>query len=208
MHNKLILDGQKFGMLYVLRECGKSGTHVLWECQCDCGKVLAVRGDYLKSGHSRSCGCYHPNSRKIQSVAISETQIYHILEHMKYRCYDVNCYNYKDYGGRGIRVCDEWLADSSEFYRWAINNGYQKGLTIDRKDNNGLYSPDNCHWVTRKQQANNRRSSKLMEFNGKIQTVAQWAEELKIDQHTLGCRIRRGWSIEKALTQPLRKRFN
>ena len=120
---------------------------------------------------------------------------------MKCRCYRNKETAYKYYGDRGIIVCDEWLNDFQAFYDWAMANGYDDTLTIDRIDVNGNYEPSNCRWVSRKVQMNNTRRNHLITYNGKTQTIAQWAEELNIKQNTLLYRIRRGWSIEKALTK-------
>lgn len=119
---------------------------------------------------------------------------------MKQRCYNSKRKNYKDYGGRGITICDEWLQNSNTFYEWALTNGYSDDLTIDRIDNHRGYSPENCRWATQKQQSNNKRSSVLITYKGKTQTVAQWAEEYGHDVCMLRERLfRLHWSIEKAL---------
>jgi hypothetical protein len=124
---------------------------------------------------------------------------------MKMRCYNTKSNRYYRYGGRGIKICDEWLNDVESFRQWAINNGYADGLTIDRIDNNGDYCPQNCRWITRSEQSNNTSKSVMIEFNGKCQTLAQWSHELNIPTSTLHNRIRvHGWSIERALTTPRR----
>lgn len=124
---------------------------------------------------------------------------------MKRRCYDIDKDNYKFYGERGITICDEWKNNSLNFYNWAINNGYEEDLTIDRINTHGNYEPDNCRWITQKEQCNNTRSNKLIEFNGKIQTQQQWTEELNFTNDLIYARLKRGWSVEKALTTPIRK---
>ena len=119
---------------------------------------------------------------------------------MKQRCCDANSTYYKDYGGRGITICPEWLNDFQAFYNWAVANGYANNLTIDRKDVNGNYEPSNCRWVTQKEQQNNTRKNYLLKYNGKIQTLAQWAEETQIPYRTLWSRLKRHWTIERTLT--------
>ena len=112
---------------------------------------------------------------------------------MKQRCYNINYTYYKDYGGRGIAVCDEWLNDFQAFYEWSMNNGYKDNLTIDRIDNNKGYSPNNCRWVTRKTQVQNRRNNVYITYDGKTQTLSQWADELGVRYNTLVLRHIRGW---------------
>lgn len=118
---------------------------------------------------------------------------------MKTRCYNKDNPDYKDYGGRGITICDEWLNDFMAFYYWSINNGYKDNLTIDRIDNNKGYSPDNCRWVDVKTQTNNTRRNVLLSYNGKTQSMAQWAKELNISYNTIICRHRKGYTDEECL---------
>ena len=133
-----------------------------------------------------------------------------IFNGIKQRCYNVNYNRYNDYGGRGIKLCPEWnnreLVPHNKnttkgflaFKEWALNNGFSDHLTIDRIDVNKDYSPDNCRWITYKEQANNRRNNRCITYNGKTQTIAQWAEELNMNPRKLRSRLRYGWSIEKA----------
>lgn len=121
---------------------------------------------------------------------------------MKQRCYNEKSINYKYYGGRGIRICDEWLESFDNFYQWAIVNGYNNELTIDRIDSNKDYSPDNCKWSTKKEQAYNRSMSVELTLNGRTMYMTEWAEELGIDKKTLSWRYRNGWSDEEILTRP------
>ena len=117
------------------------------------------------------------------------------------RCYNKNNSRYARYGGRGIAVCDEWLHDKETFFEWAMNNGYSDNLTIDRKDTNGDYSPDNCRWSTQKEQQNNRYNNIVVEHNGVSHTLGEWADITGIQRKTLWNRLRLlGWSVEKALT--------
>lgn len=133
-----------------------------------------------------------------------KTRIYSIYKGMKDRCRYKTNDNYERYGGRGIRVCEEWLADYMNFYNWAINNGYKEGLTLDRIDPNKNYEPDNCRWATYKEQANNTRRNNFITYNGETHTLTEWAEKLGIKRSTLNTRIhRQHWNIEKALTTPL-----
>lgn len=130
------------------------------------------------------------------------TRIYNIWKDMKRRCYCKTRKDYSRYGGRGITICDEWLHDFQAFFDWAMVNGYKDDLTIDRIDSNKGYSPDNCRWATIKEQDNNKRNNRLLTYNGKTQTVTQWAEDLNINESTLRSRIDRGLTDEQVLTTP------
>lgn len=121
---------------------------------------------------------------------------------MKDRCYNENNKKYRNYGGRGIVVCDEWKDDFGVFQEWALQNGYNDELSIDRIDANGPYRPDNCQWATQKEQQNNRTNNHLLTYNGKTQTLTQWAAETGINEMALSSRINKlNWSTERALTE-------
>lgn len=136
----------------------------------------------------------------------SHTRIDNIFKSMKQRCYNINSCNYKNYGGKGIKICDEWLNNKSEFFNWAFENGYDETLTIDRIDVNGNYEPQNCRWVSQKEQQNNRSNNRLLTLNGETKTLAQWAEKFGLARSTLWARIDRyHMPLERALTAPLHK---
>ena len=118
---------------------------------------------------------------------------------MKYRCYYQNHPSYKNYGGRGITVCQEWLDDFMNFYNWSMANGYSDELTIDRIDVNGNYEPNNCRWATRKEQQNNMRNNVFLEANGERHTISEWSEITGINRSTISNRLRRGKSIKEAI---------
>lgn len=139
---------------------------------------------------------------------LKKHRLFAVWNDMKQRCFNPNCYAHKDYGGRGISVADEWKDDFLCFYKWAMNNGYRQGLTIDRIDNSKGYSPDNCRWATIKEQSNNRRSNRNITYKGQTRTLAQWSEELGMNFFTLRDRLDSGWSIEKAFTQPVMRKRN
>ena len=200
------LTGQKFGRLTVIEraENGKQG-HTYWLCKCICGNKTIVRGNHLRKGLIRSCGCLESENRKTMSTThgLTKTRLYNIWGHIIQRCTNPNSKNYKRYGGRGITICEKWRNDFVSFYKWAINNGYKDDLTIDRIDNNKGYFPDNCRWTDKITQANNTRSNRFLTFNNKTQTIAQWARELELNANRIGDRLNHGWSIEKALTTPI-----
>lgn len=203
MERFIDLTGQKFGKLTVLEhaENAKNGQ-ARWKCKCDCGKEVVVRGDVLRRGDAKSCGCY--NREKVTTHGESKTHLYEIWCAIKRRCYNKNFDHYNNYGGRGISMCESWMDSFEEFRDWALENGYTDDLSIDRIDVNGNYEPSNCRWVTIKEQANNRTDNHLLTYNGKTQTISQWAEELGLKPHTLQARINYyGWTIEEALSTPV-----
>lgn len=189
------LTANKYGKLAVIERAistSKKDKHAYWKCLCDCGNYAIVASHRLKGGETRSCGCI--NNGK------SYTRLYRIWNDMKKRCYIISETAYHNYGGRGIIVCDEWLHDFQAFYDWSMANGYREDLTIDRIEVNGNYEPSNCRWVTRKVQNNNTRRNHYLSFDGTTKSVAEWADITGIKQNTLLYRIRRGWSVERALT--------
>lgn len=126
--------------------------------------------------------------------------------HMKSRCYDHNDKRYDDWGGRGICICKEWLDSPESFIEQSVNNGYQDGLTIDRIDNNGDYCPENCRWVTRNENNQNRRSSRNFTYSGKTQNLQQWCNEYNVSRSMVNKRLQMGWDFEKALLTPKKER--
>ncbi|MDD2495407.1 MAG: hypothetical protein PHX40_04500 [Bacilli bacterium] len=208
-YNFIDLRGQQFGKLKVLENedyITKSG-HTYFLCQCECNSEPKYVESYnLKSGHTQSCGCLRYENKTI-THGLTNTRLYRIYHLMKKRCYKKeNNDDYKNYGGRGITICDEWLNKENgfiNFYNWAMVNGYQENLTIDRKDNDGNYEPDNCRWVTIKTQSNNRRSNNLITIDGVTKNITQWAEEYDLCYSTIKSRLNRG-KTGKDLVAPAR----
>lgn len=157
------ITGKKFGRLTVIKKSGHRGKDVTWECSCDCGKTVIVSGNDLRSGHTQSCGCLQReratevNTKHGAAGRGGRDNLYSRWEGIKKRCYTKSCKSYKDYGGRGIKMCDEWLNDYSAFREWALSNGYEPHLTIERKDVDGDYCPANCTWIPKGEQTKNRR---------------------------------------------------
>jgi len=142
----------------------------------------------------------------ISSVGYYHKDLNEVWQSMKKRCYSKTAINYERYGGRGIEICSEWKDNVMNFYKWALNNGWKKGLQLDRIDNNKGYSPENCRFVTPKENANNRRSNFNVSYKGKTQSLKLWTEELNISYPVVHKRITRlGWNIIDALETPVRK---
>lgn len=199
------LTQQKFGQLVVIERAtneGRNKKHTYWLCKCDCGNYRIVATAHLKSGHTKSCGCLALTKKDDKTTKMLKK----IYQGMKNRCYNSNVNEYGYYGGRGIKVCNEWLESFTEFHKWAMSNGYADGLTIDRKDVNGNYEPNNCRWATMKEQSNNTRNNHKIEYNGETHTLTEWAELLCVHKNTLSNRILRGWTIERALTEKVHKK--
>ena len=217
MPNKVIdLTGRRFGRLVVTEkmESDKHGSPK-WLCVCDCGASKIVTGPHLRNGVTKSCGCLRRETVGARSAEIARrighdnkkhgmrgTRLYNIWRGVKARCLNPNSKYYDRYGGRGITIHQEWVDSFEVFMEWSMANGYRDDLTLDRKDNDGPYSPANCRWATMKEQANNRRSNRLVTFNGQTKTVAQWAAEKGVNRDMILRRLDAGWSIEKALTEP------
>lgn len=200
------LTGKRFGYWIVIeRAANNEHGGVRWRCRCDCGNERIVGAQALKRGTSKSCGCHKNDYNRVHGG--KGTRLYEIWRHMRYRCENPKNQAYEKYGARGITVCEEWH-DFAEFRRWALANGYEDSLSIDRIDNDKGYRPDNCRWATSKTQMNNRRTCNVLEFGGEKLSISQWAEKVGIPRSTLLNRIKRGWSIERTLTEPVTKSGN
>lgn len=183
-HEPVNIAGHRFGNWQVISYAGKDKHgNSQYNCQCDCGSIRAVQYANLISGTSKSCGCLNGLPRSKHRA--SNTRLYRIWSGMRYRCNNESCGSYKDYGGRGISVCDEWSNSFQAFQEWALSHGYQDDLSIDRIDVNGNYCPENCRWATYKEQANNKRNTIYCEIDGIRKTISQLSEDTGISKQAL-----------------------
>jgi hypothetical protein len=195
------ISGRRFGMLRVVRLAQR--TPVLWECVCDCGGRSLVGVGPLHSGNTKSCGCRRREvlGESTTKHGLAGTRVHRIWKAMRTRCTNPNVPQYKDYGGRGITVCKHW----DSFENFLADMGHPPdGHSIDRRDNNAGYSPENCYWATRLEQNRNARSCINLTVRGKTQCLAAWAKESGVSKEALKQRLVRGWDVETACTKPPR----
>lgn len=174
------------------------------DCICRCGTELkGIRLYSMRCGNTKSCGCYNREltTKRNMSHGDSKTRLYKIWLGMKKRCYNPNSERYDHYGGKGIVVCDEWLKWEN-FKAWANANGYEENLTIERKDYDKDYCPENCEWIPLSQQANNRSMCHLITVNGETHNITEWSKITGLSRACINSRLQRGWSEEKAITTP------
>ena len=197
------LTGQKFGRLTVVRFDHKENGRKYYLCQCDCGNFKIVSNHSLKSGNTKSCGCLH---KEILIQRNKDNRVHHpenerllrIWRAMLHRCYKETDEHYDYYGGRGIKVCDDWH-NFETFQEWALANGYADNLTIDRLDGNKDYCPENCSWATMTVQNNHKSDTKWLTYKGKTQSLSDWCRELGLDYFRIKARLNSlGWSVEDA----------
>lgn len=209
------LIGIKFGRLTVLRRVEnkvfRNSQHVVYECVCECGNNVNVSGGHLSSGHTRSCGCIKSEIlyQRNTTHGGSYTRLYYVWNNMIRRCYDSRSHEYSNYGGRGIKVCDEWRCDFVTFRDWALQKGYNENAkrgdcTLDRIDVNGNYCPSNCRWANSKVQANNKRFNTRVGINGEYHTVSEWCDIYGIKSNIVWTRVGRGWDLIEAIITPPR----
>lgn len=202
------LTGQRFERLTVIeRDCNDRGNGAYWICKCDCGNYNVVRGAELRNGHTKSCGCQknENTSSRMRTHGMRKTRLYNTWQCIRARCYNEKIRNFRHYGGKGIAVCDEWRNSFESFRDWAMANGYNDSLTIDRIDVDGDYCPENCRWVDMVVQENNTSRNHYLTYKNETRSMADWARIKGLNYHTLRHRISLGWSVERALEEPIRK---
>lgn len=197
--------GQKFGRLRVLEKAKEGRTR--WICQCECGNVVTL--PCFRLFEYKSCGCLEKLNRENlghnnKTHGMTNTILYHKYCDMKDRCYNANCSAYKHYGGRGIKVCDEWLESFENFKEWAYKNGYDDTKptyvqTLDRQDVNGDYCPTNCRWVSQKVQANNRTNTIYVEYQDKTYTISALSELYNVEEYFIRRYVKKGKDFDYIL---------
>ncbi len=202
-----IKTGDRFGRLTVIEEASRyrtslGGTKRRFLCLCDCGAARTAFLHSLRSGHTRSCGCFQRDQATKHGLPITPT--YEAWVSMRARCSNTRGKSYHYYGGRGIAVCQRWL-DSYEAFLEDMGPRPEGGYSLHRVDNDGDYEPGNCVWATWKQQARNTRRNTLITHNSETKCLSEWAEDCGINRITLSYRLRSGWSVADALTRPVRR---
>ena len=200
--------GQRFSRLVVVARMGTNKNRkAVWLCECDCGKCITAITSELRNGHIRSCGCLRREmaSRLKYSHGQSNNKLHKVWSSMKTRCLNQNQDNYYRYGGRGISVCAEWL-NFEPFMRWAMQSGYEEGLSLERNDVNLGYSPENCRWIPLQDQSLNTCRTRRYTYCGETLSIKEWSVRYGIAYSALFYRINNGWPIERALLEKSRKK--
>lgn len=196
IYGKKDLTGMKFGKLTVIRKYGSKNNKIYWECICDCGNKTVISTDRLKGGHTKSCGCVRKENctQKRFIHGKSKTRIYEIWCGIKERCCNKKSKSFSNYGGRGIKICDEWKSFEG-FYKWAIKSGYSDTLTIERINFNGDYCPGNCTWIEKSEQAKNTRRNVFIEILGEKKILEDWKKFMGWKSNKFSVRKARGKEI-------------
>lgn len=206
--NAIDLIGSRFGRLTVVVAAESKKKQRQWVCRCDCGNEKTVSTALLRGGITKSCGCLKAdNGRAKKTHGFRSHPAYIVWAKIVQRCTNPSVERYPQYGGRGITICDEWRHDPESFCKWAIQNGFAVGLQIDRIDNNKGYSPDNCRFVTVKQNCRNRTTTRWIEYKGTRRSAAEWAEQAGISYSTMMRRLNvLGWPVGQAIGMEQRTR--
>lgn len=211
MPNAVNIAGKKFGRLTAIsRSDNSANKRTQWLFRCDCGKEIVAQTHRVTTGHTSSCGCLAHESRiingkksdggKCRTHGMSRHPLDAVYDAMKGRCNNPKNKDYKNYGARGIAVCSEWERSPKIFFEWAINSGYKKGLSLDRIDNNKGYSPENCRFVSQKEQANNKQKTVMIVAGGVRKPLSAWANDMGVSASTIYYRIfKHGWTPEEAV---------
>lgn len=200
--------GHRYERLLVLEMAGRNiSQQVEWRCKCDCGKETVVCGAALRAGTVVSCGCYGAEQRlkATRKHGLSNSKIYGSYKSMISRCTNPNDIDWKYYGGRGITVCDRWMESVENFYA-DMSPTWQEELTIERKNVNLGYSPENCCWITMKEQGGNKRNTRRFEYKGEFLMKTELAAKAGISLACFLAREKMGWPLEKIMTQPKQKK--
>jgi hypothetical protein len=201
MGNKIDLINQKFERLLVVEFIGIVKKHSRYKCLCDCGNYKETTLNALRSGKIKSCGClnYELISNRNKTHGLSKHPLFTSWIGMRNRCLNIKHNRAKNYIGKGVSICNEWANDFMSFYNWSIKNGWEKGLSIDRINNNGNYEPSNCKFSNNKQQSRNRSSNVIIEIDGLSKTAIEWAESEEINVESIYRRIKKGYIGKTAI---------
>lgn len=197
MNKTLDLAGKQFGKLTVIERIENRGKHAQWLCKCECGNDYRVITGSLTSGNTKSCGCL-----TVATHGMARSRAYKIWRGMRERCFNKNFHHFKDYGGRGITVCEKWL--TFDGFWEDMKHGYMDDLTLDRKNVNGNYEPSNCRWATMEEQQNNKRCNVLIQIGDEVRNIAEWSRFSGIGFTTIWERLKSGKSGTD-LIKPVRR---
>lgn len=198
------ISGQRFGRVLAIAYAGMNNSkHSVWNCLCDCGNYCQIEGTKLTQGKTKSCGCLSRERASIgnSTHGFSTHYLWSTYYHLLTRCYNPKDKSYDRYGARGITVCDRWRESFANFI--ADMGERPDGCSIDRIDNDGPYSPENCRWATISEQNSNTRQNHYLTYGGETMTIAQWGLRLGMSRQTIYSRLRYGWSVERILTEPV-----
>lgn len=212
MRKRINHNGEKHGRLTIIKDiedgirpCGQTYRRV--ECACECGNTIQCALHDVLNGSISSCKCYRHDYFTKHGCNMADSpykRVYNIYCDMKRRCYNKNTKHYVNYGGRGIKVCEEWINDFEKFLTWSLENGYKDSLTIDRINNDGNYEPSNCRWTSQKEQSNNKRTNHKITICGITMNLNQWCDFLHIKIGTYKTRKKLGWNDIDSLIKPLK----
>jgi len=176
-----------------------------WNCVCSCGKHRVIRGDSITQKHTKSCGCLRDEivTKRATVHGLCKSRIHAIWGNMLNRCNNKSHGKYKNYGGRGIKVCDRWC----KFENFFADMGPDNGLEIDRIDNDKGYEPGNCRWVTHRENSFNKSNNRRIEFRGETKCVSEWADVLGVNVNMIYGRLHRGWTTSRALSVQSNKKY-
>lgn len=207
MRRRIDIQGEQFGNITVLENAGvDNGGNSLWKCKCTCGREI-IRS-YSNIVRSAGVGCKECKNEYLRKTHYkhgdTDTRLHNIWLHMRHRCQSTTDADYKNYGERGIAVCDEWQ-EYQAFKEWALSNGYADDLTIERVNVDDGYNPSNCKWIPKGEQTNNRRNTKYFTINGTRKTLSDWCKEYGQNGELVRARLKYGFDIKDALERSVRQ---
>lgn len=208
----VVSQGDVFGLLTAVTELPMEGDRQVWQFRCNCGVLMSRQIETVRfgvrNGSQPNCGCLTSKIRSASGhlrtehgLSVENHRLYDVHRQMLQRCENPKCKDFKNYGARGISVCDDWK-NPVVFFQWAYSSGYSQGVTIERKNVDGNYSPENCTWIPNEQQSHNTRRNVFLTVGGVTHHIAEWARINGLRWPTVSSRIRSGWPIERAVSEP------